>query len=244
MARPKFKPTKEDEKIAKNFRTLRGELTYRDLAMVLTGKANYAVRICDIENVNAQPSIRDLKVYHEHFKVPYEFLLGETDNPEYENMLVAKDLGFSPDAIKTIKLIKAISGMRNKNGHEPTVMDVLNLLLGSGQKYFVDFLANIAQYMAQKPFSTAEATDEIMLESAEVKGYFHKAMAVLEHNKLKLGASISDNEYDAVLNWAINEKQRNYENNLDFLLFKATKEITDLVKKIQQEKLNGGVENG
>ena len=139
MARPKFEPTNEDKKIAQKYKDLRESMikkngkkfSYRDLAIALINEPNYAARIFEIESASAQPSIRDMKLYHDYFKVPYEYLLGETNSLNYENMVIGKDLGLSDEVINAFKLWKSESPKCN-------IVFVLNQIfkLGYGYSFF------------------------------------------------------------------------------------------------------------
>lgn len=54
-------------------------VSIRELSEIFEKKVS-ASHICELEN-GKEPSLNELKVYHKHFNVTYEYLLGETQNP-------------------------------------------------------------------------------------------------------------------------------------------------------------------
>ncbi|MBQ3311981.1 helix-turn-helix transcriptional regulator [bacterium] len=83
-------------------------------------------RIERIENNKSDPTILDLKLYHTYFDVPYEFLLGETDSLEYENLRSYDDLGLSD---KSINRLIYINTPENK---QKIYLDLINCIFDSG----------------------------------------------------------------------------------------------------------------
>lgn len=148
MARKKWKPTKEDYVIAENYKRLREDTinrenkdkqyTQRNLAIAFKKDEHYSSRICDIENATVQPSIEDMKLYHNFFKVPYEFLLGETNSKRYENMAIAKELGLSDAVINVLRSWQNEQPKRN-------LVEVLNYIFEAG--YIHDLLEKLRLYL-------------------------------------------------------------------------------------------------
>lgn len=60
-------------------------------------------RISQLERGNCTPSFAELVAYHDRFKVPYEYLFGESTSRHYENQTISKELGLSDDAIYKLK---------------------------------------------------------------------------------------------------------------------------------------------
>lgn len=107
-------------------------MTTRELSVALTGYEHYASDICRIENSNREPKIKDLKLYHDYFKVPYEFLLGETNSLEHKNMTIGKELGLSDTVINTLKGFKY--------EYKTDIVQILNYIfeIGSGYQLLSD----------------------------------------------------------------------------------------------------------
>lgn len=118
----------KNEKIRKAFKALRENKTYnsikdrcytvRELASKM-GDEKYYSRISQIENGHCMPSIADTVRYHNYFKVPYEYLMGETNNTKQENISINKVLGLTDEAIQTIKRFSTYS----------KTIDMFNVLL-------------------------------------------------------------------------------------------------------------------
>lgn len=116
--------------LGEKFKGLREEIlndkgkvcTQRELAKIL--EIPYS-RICDIEKGNRPASITELKAYKSYFNAPYEYMLGETENRHYENMLIGKDLGLSDDAIRTLTEIKESCIMGNYDDCYKTLSDMI-----------------------------------------------------------------------------------------------------------------------
>lgn len=63
-------------------------------------------RISNLEN-GKEPSISEMKAYHDFFNVPYEYLLGELGATRYhENLRIGKELGLSDKAINNIQKMR------------------------------------------------------------------------------------------------------------------------------------------
>lgn len=61
-----------------------------------------APKISELENGKRKASLTELKAYHEHFNVPYEYLLGENESPYYEYMVASKEIGLNGDSLKIL----------------------------------------------------------------------------------------------------------------------------------------------
>lgn len=167
MARKKWQPNKKDYEIAENYKRLREDTinrknkdkqyTQRDLAIAFKKDEHYSSRICDIENATVQPSIEDMKLYHNFFKVPYEFLLGETDSKKYENMLLSEDLRLSDKAISQLKDNRQ-SGTKY-NLDLSAVVEVINFLLSNEDGK--DLLKYIHSFLFFKPIGFDNKVDKL-----------------------------------------------------------------------------------
>ena len=62
-----------------------------------------APKISELETGKRNASLSELKAYHKHFNVPYEYLLGESNSRYYENMALSEELGLTGDAIEKLK---------------------------------------------------------------------------------------------------------------------------------------------
>ena len=95
-----------------------------------------APKISELEH-GRKASLTELQAYHNYFKVPYEYLLGEVDSPHYEYMVASKDLGLNGESLKTLRTL-------TKN---PTYARILNSFI---KKYLQQILSEISigtQYM-------------------------------------------------------------------------------------------------
>lgn len=90
-----------------------------------------APKISELENGRRNASLSELQAYHNHFHVPYEYLLGENESPYYEYMVTSKKLGLSGDAIKTIQ----------KLTQNETYARLLNILI---EKHITSLLIEIS----------------------------------------------------------------------------------------------------
>jgi len=81
------------------------DVTVRDLEILFEGKIKYT-HISALERGYENPSLFQLKIYHDFFGVSYEFLLGETDVPDIskvEKKYSMCDLEYSIDYLRTRK---------------------------------------------------------------------------------------------------------------------------------------------
>ncbi len=78
-----------------------------------------------------------LIAYKEHFDVPYEALLGESEALEYENVNISMELGLTDEAIATIKKIK----------ESPVAIEMLNIFL-SKESESTMFFERLAKHIS------------------------------------------------------------------------------------------------
>jgi len=94
-------------KIAKRFKCLRENLhtiaknCTQDMLSDELGITK--TQISELENGKREPSITELKAYSQKFKIPIEYLLGLSNNMQYENINIGKELGLSDKTISTLK---------------------------------------------------------------------------------------------------------------------------------------------
>jgi len=96
-----------------------------------------APKISELEHGKRTASLSELQAYHKFFNVPYEYLLGENDSRNYENMPTSSETGLSSEAIEKIKKIT----------QNDTLKQILNIFL---EKYMHSLLFEISkgtQYM-------------------------------------------------------------------------------------------------
>lgn len=62
-----------------------------------------APKISELETGKRNASLSELKAYHKHFNVPYEYLLGESKSRYYENMALSEELGLTGESIEHLK---------------------------------------------------------------------------------------------------------------------------------------------
>jgi DNA-binding XRE family transcriptional regulator len=98
-------------------------------------------QISDLENGKRLPSITELMAYSKRFKAPMEYLLGMSDNRNYENMVVGQELGLSDEAIATLKFWKQYQFGGYSN--------ILNILLAIEDKFAI--LQRIDEYCFSNP---------------------------------------------------------------------------------------------
>ncbi|SEV81557.1 helix-turn-helix domain-containing protein [[Clostridium] fimetarium] len=121
---------KEIKVIHSHFRKLREDTETNDSGCISqrTLAAEIGLMYSRISNLESEegidePSVKDLMAYHKKFNVPYEYLLGESNNIEYQNMKISKELGLSDGAINNItKLNEAMA---------PHASDYINKILES-----------------------------------------------------------------------------------------------------------------
>ncbi|MEA4946989.1 MAG: hypothetical protein VB058_05430 [Oscillospiraceae bacterium] len=98
------------------------------------------------------PDMYNFKRTAEFFKVPYEYLLGDTDSMVHENMALESSLGLSDDAIETLQGIKEFSQHDDNAGYISTP-EVVSRIICNG--YFDEFLKLV---QARNTFSVRVST--------------------------------------------------------------------------------------
>lgn len=120
------KKNKKYPNIGARFRALREELDTieHDCTQDVLAKIIYISKpqISELENGKRLPSINELKMYHRHFNVPMEYLLGEQDCKDYDYLKQSVETGLSDKAQKKLKMLK--KSMPNYN-------HILNYLIES-----------------------------------------------------------------------------------------------------------------
>lgn len=83
-------------------------------------------QICYIEKGQWAPSIEVLKAYNKEFKVPFEYLLCNSNNREYGNIDVGYQLGLGDKFIERLKF------MNNVRNNQKKYLDMINFIFTLG----------------------------------------------------------------------------------------------------------------
>lgn len=105
-------------------------LTQKELSKIL----NISQQTVAKAECGEEPSLNTVKVYHNHFKVPYNTLLGESDSLLEENVKINQELGLSDECIAVIK------SMSNKSLAMLNAFLSLNSETTNFFSYMADFL--------------------------------------------------------------------------------------------------------
>ena len=134
------------------------------------------------------PDIYNFKRIAEFFKIPYEYLLGDTDSKEHENMALADSLGLSDDAIETLEGIKEFSQHDDEAGYISTP-EVVSRIICNG--YFDEFLkliqASAVDYRKFQKYVQHEGFEDVVgMERDEAKEYSSFGKAVIPMNEMSV----------------------------------------------------------
>lgn len=165
-------------KIGKRFRDLRTEKYINDKPFTqdLLAKQIYIQKpqISELENGKRLPSINELKAYSRFFNVPMEYLLGESDSKEYENIFINKNFGLTDNSIEQIRKIYKWS-FEDFKSEKYSPMSVLNYILSYKNGKLGWLLVEIIEYLKlnEKEFegidiSTPEKTPTVNLYKAGI----------------------------------------------------------------------------
>ncbi len=103
-------------------------------------------RISDLETGKREPTLSELQKYHEHFNVPYEYLLGENDSRYHEYMVASKEIGISGSALKKL----------HELAQDKTNARLLNIII---EKYMLTLLREISIGTTYMELSTEQYGD-------------------------------------------------------------------------------------
>ena len=134
------------------------------------------------------PDMYNFKRTAEFFKVPYEYLLGDTDSKVHENMALESSLGLSDDAIETLQGIKEFSGHDDEAKYISTP-EVVSRIICNG--YFDEFLklvqVSAVDYRKFQEYIQREGFDDVVgLECDEAKEYGGFGKAVIAMNEMSV----------------------------------------------------------
>ncbi len=131
---------------------LKRKVTQEELAQVLYCKRQVIGRYI---KGDATPDLERLKIIADFFKVPYNYLLGNSEAIQEENINISVKTGLSDEAIRTLIALKGLSGdMLNKAGPEYILkytkrrdrryaLDIINFLLDpENLEWFVNPILN------------------------------------------------------------------------------------------------------
>ena len=136
------------------------------------------------------PDMYNFKRIVEFFKVPYEYLLGDTDSKVYNNMALADILGLSDDAIETLQGIKEFSQHNDDTGYISTP-EVASRVICSG--YFEEFLklvqassVDFRKYQEYTQRQVVDGLDVMGLERDEANEYSSFGKAVIPMDEVSV----------------------------------------------------------
>lgn len=134
------------------------------------------------------PDMYNFKRIAEFFKIPYEYLLGDTDSKVHENMALADSLGLSDDAIETLEGIKEFSHHDDNAGYISTP-EVISRIICNG--YFDEFLkliqASAVDYRKFQEYVQHEGFEDVVgMERDEAKEYSSFGKAVVPMNEMSV----------------------------------------------------------
>jgi transcriptional regulator with XRE-family HTH domain len=134
------------------------------------------------------PDMYNFKRIAEFFKIPYEYLLGDTDSKVHENMALADSLGLSDDAIETLEGIKEFSQHDDEAGYISTP-EVISRIICNG--YFDEFLkliqASIVDYRKFQEYTQHEGFEDVVgIERDEAKKYSSFGKTVIPMNEMSV----------------------------------------------------------
>lgn len=136
------------------------------------------------------PDMYNFKRTAEFFKVPYEFLLGDTESKIYKNMALSDSLGLSDDAIKTLQGIKEFSEHDDEAGYISTP-EVASRIICSG--FFEEFLklvqassVDFRKYQEYTQRQVVDGLDVMGLERDEANEYSGFGKAVIPMNEMSV----------------------------------------------------------
>ena len=101
-------------------------------------------QISDLERAKRYPSMNELIQYHNKFNVTLEYLLGLSNNKEYTNQTIGKELGLSDKTIECLKNWERLAGDDN-------LIDVLNCFFEMG--YAARIFKYLLLYLFTEPIS-------------------------------------------------------------------------------------------
>lgn len=136
------------------------------------------------------PDMYNFKRIVEFFKVPYEYLLGDTDSTVHENLALADSLGLSDDAIEVLQGIKEFSAHDDETGYISTP-EVASRIICSG--YFEEILklvqassVDFRKYQEYTQRQVVDGLDVMGLEHDEAKEYSSFGKAVIPMNEMSV----------------------------------------------------------
>jgi hypothetical protein len=165
-----FVPTEKSKKTAEILKKLRVSkgLTTRDLSGIFYERRDRGDRILDFEHNRTSPKAEELRLYHEYFQVPYEYLMGEAPNKQYKNILIGKQLGLTDDTINRLIFSKTVNAQ--------VELDVINSLLSTEEG--LNVIEGLYYYLFSEPkyFQTLDngkikRKKEINIENSEGCGF-------------------------------------------------------------------------
>lgn len=134
------------------------------------------------------PDIYNFKRIAEFFKVPYEYLFGDTNSKVRENMTLADSLGLSDDAIEILRKIKDFSQQDDEAGYLSTSEVASRMVCSENFEGFLKMVqASAVDYREfQKYLQREGAEDVIGLERDEAKEFGSFGKAVVSMNEMSV----------------------------------------------------------
>ena len=157
--------------------------------------------ISKLEKGTINPSIEQLKIYHELFGASMEFLLGESASMSPENVRVGTDLGITDAVADTMVMLK------NDSNTEFDYTSVLNAFIGNGDAT-KDFLNTILTYLYMNQitnkknssiYDTLMTTTVINYINQYVKPQLNAVLNAKYHNEeMRSDIAYTDKDYDTI----------------------------------------------
>lgn len=190
-----------DEKIAEHFKELRSnykknnsELDHISLRALAKELDISYTTIYNIEEGQQLPNANVLKKYHKRFGIPYEYLLGESDNPTPENVQIGKELRLSDRAINNLRNLQC----------NTKALKTLDYVLGSDS--LERFLTTMFYYWNIKLFDVLDMEDFMSDADISAKIRFKDDETLIANNNVspKYAYAIKSNLEQRIYQFLIN----------------------------------------
>lgn len=130
-----------------------------------------------------EPSLNTIKAYHNHFNVPYNTLLGESDSLLEENVKINQELGLSDESIAVIK------GMSNKS------LAMLNAFLSLDSET-INFFSYMADFLTERNIKrmNKDSLQELSISGSVMKDFYLLYLESIPYKKLENVYHLTEDE--------------------------------------------------